>query len=378
MHPTPREKRVTWAELFFDLVFVFAVTELSALLREDHSWPGVARALVAFVPVYWGWVGMSVHTNTHDVDNPVDRFGIFAAGLAGLFMALAVPGAYHERGLLFGASYYALRLVLAALVFRGRQMMLGPFSVPVLVSGPLLVVGGLLDATPRVLLWGLAALVDLATPTLARRRISRIRFHAGHLPERFGLFLIIALGESIVSVGGPAATAAHIDAMELGAVAESFALACALWWVYFNFAADAIRHSMATTTVQNIVIRHVLSYAHLVFVGGIIAVAVGLAESVAHPAGLLGTGVAGLLFGGCALYLATFGYTRWRMFSHWSTTRLSAAAVVLALMPVAARLPALAALGTLLVVVSALNVVEHLMANASKRSEPEPVAEVDL
>ncbi|MQA86923.1 MAG: low temperature requirement protein A [Streptosporangiales bacterium] len=357
---TTAEKRVTFAELFFDLVFVFAITQVSALLHEDHSWAGVGRALVLFVPIYWAWVGTTIHANTHDIDNPLDRLGVFALALCGLFMALAVPAAYEERGLLFGAAYFAVRIVLAALVFRGPRIVLNPFGVALCVTGPLLLAGGFLDGTARLALWVTAAFVDLATPRLTRRRLTHIHFDSAHMPERFGLFVIIALGESIVATGVPASSAARLDAGVVATVAAAFVLACALWWVYFHFAASAIRHGLTIASVQTDIVRHVLSYGHLGFIGAIIAVAVGLAEAVAHPADPLGAAVASLLFGGCALYLATFGYTRWRMFRQLSTTRFGAAAVVLALLPVALYIPALAALSVLGAAVVSLNVLEYV------------------
>ena len=98
------EKRVTWAELFFDLVYVFAVTEVSSLLHAHHSWAGVLRALIVFVPIYWSWVGTSVIANTQDLTSASSRIGIFSVGLAGMFMALAVPDAYGERGVLLGCG----------------------------------------------------------------------------------------------------------------------------------------------------------------------------------------------------------------------------------------------------------------------------------
>jgi low temperature requirement protein LtrA len=128
--------------------------------------------------------------------------------------------------------------------------------------------------------------------------------------------------------------------------------------VYFHFAADAMRYALATTSAQSDIVREVLSYGHLAFIGAIIAVADGSAGVVAHPDQPLDTAAASLLFGGCALYLATFGYTRWRMFRKWATTRLTASVVVIALLPAAIRMPALAALGLLLAVVLSLNVVE--------------------
>ncbi len=365
--PESAEKRVTWAELFFDLVFVFAVIQVSALLHAHPSWGGLGQALVVFIPTYWAWVGTSVHANTHDVDNPLGRIGIFAVGLCGLFMALAIPGAYHDRGVLYGGAYFALRIVLAALVFRSatmvfrnRQVLVNSFSIGMFVTGPLLLVGGFLPVPARVTLWALAALIDLSVPALARKRLANIRLDSAHLPERFGLFLIIAIGESIVAIGTPAANASRLSVGMVVAVALAFTLACALWWLYFVFAASAMRHSMATAPVQTTILRVVLSYGHLSFIGAIIAVSVGIAEVVAHPEARMGVAIAALLFGGCGLYLATFGYTRWSMFGTVSTTRLGGAAVVLVLLPLAPRLPALIALGALAVTVVLVNLVEYL------------------
>jgi low temperature requirement protein LtrA len=354
------EKRVTWAELFFDLVFVFAITQLSALLHGDHSWAGVGRALVVYVPIYWAWVGTTIHANTHDVDHPSARIGIFTVGLCSLFLSLAVPGAYGDRAVLFAVAYLALRIVLLVLVTPGRGLFVNPFTVAVLVTGPLRLVGAFLDERAQVTLWAVAAVVDISTPLIARRRTALLRFDPAHLPERFGLFLIVALGESIVAIGAPAAASAHLSAGEAGAVAAAFVLACGLWWVYYAFAASAIRHAVETAEVRTDVIRQVLSYGHLAFIGGIVAAAVGIAEVVAHPDHHLSGGVAGLLYGGSALYLATFGYTRWRMFRQVSRTRLTAAAVVLALLPLSIHLPALAALCLVAAVVVLLNVYEHI------------------
>jgi low temperature requirement protein LtrA len=244
-----------------------------------------------------------------------------------------------------------------------------PFAVPVLVSGPLLLAGGFASSSTREILWGLAGLIDLATPTLARRRLTAVRVAPTHLAERFGGFLIIALGESIVSIGVPAASARHLGGHVVAAVGVAFALACALWWVYFVFAASAVRYSLTTARVKTDIIRQVLSYGHLSFMGSIIAVAVGSAEVIASPERRLDGAAAGLLFGGCALYLATFGYTRWRMFRLVSTNRLGAAAVVLALLPAAAWLSALADLALLALVVTALNVVEHVRVRRAEHAQ---------
>lgn len=354
------EKRVSWAELFFDLVYVFAITEVSALLHAHHSWGGVLRALIVLVPIYWSWVGMSIIANTQDLSGPVSRMQMFAVALAGMFMALAVPDAYGDRGVLFGCGYLAARIVLAVMLFRGTRFTLNPVAVGLLVSGPLIFAGGFLHGTAREAMWAAGAVIDLSSPTLLRARLRLMRFDAGHLAERFGLLLIIAIGESVVAIGAPAASGRHLSAGVLAAVAVAFVLACGLWWVYFHFAADAMRYSLTTAQVQTHVARHVMSYGHLALVGSVISVAVGMREVIAHPADRLDWGVAGLLIAGCALYLATYGYTRWAMFHLISSTRLTASAAMLLLLPAATHVPGLVTLMLAAAVLVVLNVVEYV------------------
>ncbi|MGW4380268.1 low temperature requirement protein A [Kitasatospora sp. NPDC004531] len=367
------EKRVTWAELYFDLVFVFAVTQVSALLHHHHDWAGCGRALVAFVPVYWCWVGTTVQANIRDVDNPRDRIGIFAVGLAGLFMALALPGAFGDRGVLFGGAYWAARLVLIGLLARRvRRIWLGPYGVAAFVSGPLLVVGGLLPSPARELLWAAGATADLSAPLVFRRRLAAVDYHPGHLPERFGLFLLVALGESIVGIGAPVA-GAPLHPGQLLSVAVAFVISCALWWQYFGYAADAMRHVLETATSRRDVLRRVFSYGHLALIAGVITVAVGFGETVARPGAALGGGALGLLYGGSALYLLAFNYTRWMMFRRLSPTRLSAGLLVAALLALLLltplhRLPALAVLGLLAAVLVGVSGWEELRVRREARA----------
>lgn len=359
--PQPGGKRVSWAELFFDLVFVFAITQLSALLHHDHSWAGVGRAVVVFLPVYWVWVGTTMQTNRRDMDRPTERLAVFFVALCGLVMAFALPHAYDDRGLLFAGAYWAARLGFGLFAFRKDLRHVQPFTVSMVFTGPLLVVGALLDGPARELVWLVGALVDLAMPSLLRRRMATMRFDAGHLTERFGLFVLIAIGESIVATGAPvAASPTPVSLATLSAVVAAFVLCCALWWVYFHFANDAMRHALQIAPTQLTITRHVLSYGHVVFIAAVIAVAVGMEETVVEPGHHLDWAYVGLLYGGAALFLATFGYTRWLMFHKLSVTRLVAAACVLVLMPVAHLIPALAATLLLAAAVITLNVTELL------------------
>lgn len=362
------EKRVSWAELFFDLVFVVAITTMSTRLGRDHSWAGLLRSLIVFVPIYWLWVGTSIQANLTDTTKPALRLRILAVALAGVFMALALPGVYGHDAMVFAAAYWAGRVVLGAPLMlrtdRGFTVPLSGYSVSMLLTGPLLVIGAIVPGPAREAVWGAAAVVDLATPTVLRARLQHLHFDAAHLAERFGLFVLIALGESVVVVATPAPLA-ELGVGRACATAAAFALSCGLWWVYFHFAADAMRHSLATAKVQLDITRLVLSYGHLSFIAAIIVVAAGLRAAIVAPAQDLTWSVTGLLFGGVALYLATFGFTRWAMFRLVSYTRLTTAAAVLALMPVAPHVPSLVSLTGLAVVLAILNAVELLRVEKS-------------
>jgi low temperature requirement protein LtrA len=352
-------KRVSWVELFFDLVFVFAVTGVAVLLGSDHSWAGLLRALIVFVPVYWVWVATAVYTNQYDVSRPRVRLVVLAVALAAIFMAVALPDAYGGSGMVFAISYWVARLVLGLglLVRRRTDRAVNPYLLGVIATGPLLVVGALLPGGAREVVWGVAAAVDLALPSVLRSRALHMHVDADHLAERFGLFVLIALGESVVAIG-LSAQGGQLDVAVGAAVGAAFALSAGLWWVYFHFAADAVRHALATARVQLDITRLVLSYGHLMFIGAIIVISVGLHDAVAEPVHHLSWGIAGLLFGGVAVYLAAFGFTRWTMFRLVSRTRLAAAAVTLLLLPAAPFVPALAAVAGLAVVLAVLNVHE--------------------
>lgn len=371
------EKRVSWAEGYFDLVFVFAITQVSGLLNRDHGAGGLLRALVVFVPLYWAWVGTTVQANVRDVDNPRDRLGIFAVSLSGLFMALALPEAYGTRGLLFGASYWAARLVLFGLIVRVRGSWRGPYGIGAAISGPLLLAGGLLHGEVRLGLWALAALTDLAGPSVLRRRLAAVVYHPGHLPERFGLLVLVALGESIVGTGAPVAAGRSLTGAELVAVAAAFTISCGLWWLYFVHAGEAMRYAVEVAESRRDIIRLVYSYGHLSLVAGVIAVAVGFNETVARPDRMLDPGTLGLLYGGCALFLLTFSYTRWIMFKAVAWLRLGTVAVQLLLVPLLWRLPALGTLLTLAGLLVLLNLLEFVwLRRAASRSAGREAAEV--
>jgi low temperature requirement protein LtrA len=357
---TPEGKRAAWPEFFFDLVYVFSFTQVARLLQARDDWRYLGLAVVVLVPLYWGWVGTSIYANRRDVENARDTLGIFAIGLCSLGMALAVPGVTGTRGALFGCSYFLLRIALALLAFpdyRGARR--NPYTSGAVVSGPLLLVGGFVPGPARVVLWAVAGVADLSAPFVFRRTLGRIRYDTTHLSERFGLLVIIALGVSLVQIGGRAAEQ-PLGPARLVAVAAAYALVGSLWWAYFVVAIRGLRQVLSGAEVQIEVIRPALSYGHLPIIGGIIAVIVGLAEVVSAPTGQLRSHAALLLTGGCALYLAAFGFIRWRLARSLGWLRLGAAAACLCVLPIAPFMPANAVLLTLLGITAALNLFEGL------------------
>ncbi len=337
-------KKTTPLELFFDLVFVYAVTRSSELLQADHSAWGLLRAAVAFIPLYWLWVGMTMHANLHEVDVPKMRLVVFGVAASGLVMGLALPTAWEDQGLLFAGAYWAGRLLLWLAVHRSPdRAAFITFPIGAFITGPALVVGALLPGTPQLATWTLAAVLDLLVPLILRNRVAGARFHTDHLADRYSTFILIALGETIVATA-IAATDDDITAPKLLTMAVAFVICCALWWTYFDLAAPAIERGLEAALVHIDLIRPVLSYGHLGFVAGIVGVAAAIGTAVRDPLTALHPDMAALLFGGAALYLATFGFTRWRLSHTVAVPRLAGAVACLLLAWAGQAVPAVWAL----------------------------------
>jgi len=355
----PHGQRVSWAELYFDLVFVFAVTQVASAAQTAQSAAAVGRALVLFVPLWWAWVGVSILYNGNELTATRRHLKVFAIGLFAFVMSVAVPGAYGDRGPVFAVSYFAIRALLAWAItrrhfFPGR---INPYSISVAVSAPLLLAGAFTPLPYRGWIWLLVAVVELTSPALLGHRLDGLRFDAAHLPERFGLFVIIALGEVLVGVGvqesrqGPGVVA-------LATLVLAFVLTCALWWTYFHFAAAALEHALRGARIQATLVRSVFSHGHLDMVTGLILIAAGLAQAMRSPTAVP-SGVHAYFLGvGTALYVLTFCYTRARMFGGIGVLRLIgglAAALVAIMGP---YVPLIATLAVLTALLIALNVVE--------------------
>ncbi|RKR90552.1 low temperature requirement protein LtrA [Micromonospora pisi] len=359
----PAEKPVTWEELFFDLAFVFALTQFSHLLHEEHTWAGLGKTLILFISVYWIWGGVVLYTDQQDVGRSPGRAVVLALGFGSLLLAMTIPEAYSDRGLLFVSVTLAGRILLGVVTFRSLPVwwgfLHGPHGV-VLVTGPLLLAGALTEGAPRIVLWAVAACVDLLSPRLARRTVGKIRVQPRHYTHRYGLLIMLVFGESVIEVGA-VSVGEPLTAVRVTAMAAAYGLVCALWWVYFGYGVSAFRRALERAEDQARLRRAILVYGHLLFSLAIIGIADGLGGVVRQPEEPLPGGEVGLFFGGAALFLATFAYAGWRIRRGVAWRRVGASVTCLALLPVGALLPALAALGVLILVVVGLGVTEEII-----------------
>jgi low temperature requirement protein LtrA len=352
-------KRVSWAELFYDLVFVFAVMQVALILAGDVSWHGMLRAWVLFTPFWWAWVGTGILANLTDLDQVKDRLRLFAIGLTTFLMTVAAPDAFGDHAVFFAAAFVALRLLLLWWsTDRFGRLGLTPFSTSAFITGPLLLVTSLLPAESRLIAWTLLMVAELSTTWVFRNRLKGLRVDSAHLPERFGLVVMIALGESLVSAGG--AVLHEFGSPEVLSLAACFALACGLWWLYFHHSHGAVEHRLRNEENQSKVIREILAYGHYGLICAIVAIAVGMKSVVKHPDEHPQQTVVWLLCVGTALFLAVFIWPRWGIFRLLSAVRVPAVVVCLAAGVVGTLMPAsalTALLAALLIIVALLETV---------------------
>ncbi|MEV1008687.1 low temperature requirement protein A [Streptomyces sp. NPDC049881] len=358
---TEARERATWAELFYDLMLVFALTQIAHLVAGHPSWSALGKMLLLLAPLWWGWVGNTLLANTTRETN-AHRMLLFGGGLLTFVMAVAAPHAlYDARGeaVAYAGAYLALRLLLAVAVHRqGAFPAVNPYSVAVVTAAAMLGAAAL-PTGPRAAVWAVAVLVELATPVLLGRRLHGLAFGPSHLPERFGLCVIIALGESVLSVGARA-TEQHLTATLVAVLGLTFAVGASLWWLYFTFAASAVEHALRTHPVPALVVRDVLGYGHFALVTGAAVTAAGLSSTVADPTHVPHSALAAsLLPGGAALFTLTFCYTRWRMYGAASVQRLTGGALLVLLAVLAPHLTVLATLAVTAVLLVALNLFEN-------------------
>jgi len=374
------EAEVSNLELFYDLVFVFAITQVSHLLLDHLTWTGAGHALLVLLVVWWSWNFTTWATNELDPESRWVRVLMIGLMLLGLIMAVAIPEAFGDQALLFAGAYVAIQLTRqsfltfvagqpGSLERRRASHILAWFALAAVFW-----LAGAVDEQLRPPLWLIALGIDYAGPLfsfrLPGRRISAEAWQVepSHLSERFQLFVIIALGESIV-VTGATTSALPLDASRLLALAIAFLMTAALWWLYFRAVAQRVRSLLVGSEGnRTLVARDVYTYLHVVLVAGIVVAAVGDELVIAHPGHELATAELVALIAGPVLYLVAQGLTRLRARGDVSATRSAGVAGCLLVGAIGLHVSALATAGLLLLVLVAVIASEER--RAADRGRP--------
>lgn len=385
------EQRATNLELFFDLVYVFAITQLSHFLLAHLGVGGALRTLVLLLVVWWAWIYTTWMTNWFDPDATPVRLVLITVMLASLGMAIAIPQAFGERALLFAGSYVLLQAVRNAFVVWATAGSGDPLHRSFqrifawgIAAGVLWIAGALAPERWRIPIWLVALAVDYAgpaarywTPGLGRSTASEWTIDGGLFAERFQLFIIIALGESIV-VTGATASDLHLDLVRAVAIAVAFAGSAALWWLYFDYVAGAASRRLRAVEDMGLLGRDAFTYVHLLLIGGIVAAAVGDEIVIAHPGEVLHGAALAVVIAGPAVYLLGHVAFRWRMTGTASRLRSGGILAILLVTPIGLVAPGLVTLAATNLVLAGLVVLETLGYGrpppAQRRAVPSPAA----
>lgn len=354
-------------ELFFDLVFVLAISRVGVLLTEHPTWTGLAQGSAVLAVLWFGWAGYAWLGNTANSDEGLVRLILFAAMASFVVVSLAVPGAFGHDGLLFGIGFLVIRALhifcYVRLARSRRDATLYGVVVRIastmLPAAALLVAAGALHGTARALCWAAALTVDYGG--ILTRGVDGWRLDPGHMAERHSAVVIIALGESVVALG---AESTHTDVtagLVVGALL-GIVTAAALWWAYFDVVALVGERSLRALPPdqQARLARDSYTYLHLPMVLGIVFFANGVRQTLADVDAHLSAVQATTMCGGAGTYLLALIAFKWRNIGSVSSPRLVAAAALFAFAPWATHLPALGALAVVAGLTSGLIAFECL------------------
>lgn len=307
---TTEPQSVTFVELFFDLVFVFAITQLTVLTAHDLTPEGIVRSILLGWLIWWAWTQFTWTLNPADTTHPFVRIVTLAATGVALVMAASVTRAFSDEALWFAGPYILVRLLGLGLQVRvdlerdgARHDGVATWALLSLVGLALVYIGAVVDPELRPWIWGLAIVADLVAAAIAGRRTTW-DLHPSHLSERHGLFVIIVIGESLILAG--AAVAGDERSLELVAAAVAAILvASLLWWTYFGWVKDALEHLYAAVPPERNgpLARDAFSIAHFPTISGIVGFAVAIEEILAHPGEAAPTAVVASLGIGVALFV---------------------------------------------------------------------------
>lgn len=368
---------VTFVELFFDLVFVFAITQLTVLTAHDLTPDGILRSVLLGWLIWWAWTQFTWTLNPADTTHPTVRVITLAATAVALVMAASVQRAFADDALWFAVPYVIVRVIGLGLQVLVELERVGDSHAGVVrwaglssIGLVLVVIGGIVDPTVRPWVWLLAVLADLVAAAIAGRNTTW-DLNPGHLSERHGLFVIIAIGESLIIAGTTVANDERSFALASAAVA-AILVAALLWWTYFGWLKDALEEAFAAAPPERSgpLARDAFSLAHFPLIGGIVGFAVALEEIGAHPDEPAPAAVLAALGIGVTLFVASSALSLRLCGGRFLVARLAILPVMLVGLALVAPLPPV---GPLLVVAAALLGIV-LVEGSGPAAEPAHVA----
>jgi low temperature requirement protein LtrA len=384
-------QRASTLELFYDLVFVFAITQVSHLLLEHLTWAGAGQALIVLLAVWWSWNYTTWTTNELDTETIPVRLLLLSLMLISLLMAVAIPDAFGGHALLFAGSYVAIQV--------GRHAFLtfaaaGPGTIErdragriltwFVAAGVLWIAGALADGPARTALWLAALAVDYGAPLVlfwvpGRPRLEGATWDVGtqHFAERFGLFIILALGESIVLTGATTSESG-LTPVRIVAFVMAFLASAAIWWLYFTSVARLGEHYLEVSEDRTMLARDGYTFLHVVFAAGIILAAVGDELVIAHPTEVLPPQEVAAVAAGPAIYLFALTLFGYRLTGTLSKRKLFGTLGCVVIGFVGLFLPALVLAGLFILVLVAVIVSNYLLASRSRaRGEASPIEQLE-
>lgn len=365
------ERRPSAVELLWDLVFVFAITQVTALLAHHPTWPRFGAGMLLLALVWWAWSAFVWAANAEQGDSRALRGYLLAATVLIFIVGLALPQAFSHEGVLFASAYALVRLLHLALYASASRKgnaqwsAIVGFAVTVLIGMALLVAGAVfLHGWQRAVLWAVAAAIDYAGPAwLTRERLRGLqRVAVTHFADRYGAFVIICLGESIVAIGVGVGTAQrHLTAALVVAAGLGMLPAIGMWWVYFDRFAERAEARLRDHGDQVLAASDAYSYLHLVIVAGIIIFADGV-KLVVHNSAQAPMPDPGRLAicSGVAVYLVGLAAFRLRIAGERSPGPVLVAVALIALWAFGGSIPAWTLAGGISALVGALCVAESL------------------
>jgi len=361
---SPHDQRVTFVELFFDLVFVFCVTQIVTLLHGHVDARSAGSALLVFWLVWWAWTQYAWALNAANTDHPRVQLTTLLATAVAFLLAVGIPRALGDDALWFAVPYVVVRVIGLLLYFwvagtdsgqRRAVQVFGLFSVGGLIA---VIVGAVLGGTAQYVAWTLAIALDLIAAGIGGR-LEGWNLHPDHFVERHGLIVIVALGETLIVAASGLVAAPPTPVATMTAIL-SVLVASGMWWGYFRHARPAFEHAMAACdgSRRSSLARDVFSVLHFPMLCGIIAMAAGTEQALAHPDAPLAGDVRAALGGGVVLFITGSAVAMWRATGRFALWRIALVPPAAAAIAAVGTAPA-AAMGMLLALVALVAALEH-------------------